>query len=709
MTYLTLERHDDVAVIWFDDPDRPVNTISPDVLDELDEVLDVVERDDSLRAAVFASRKANSFIVGADVKVLRAMNSPEEVEALSRRAHEMIRRVRSSKKPTVAAMHGTTMGGGLEMALACSYRVASNSGSTKFALPEVKLGLLPGGGGTQLLPRLIGIQQALPMMLTGKNVYPRKGRRIGLVDVVTHEPGLLHAAISAARELADGSLRPDRTAPRSKPERLLESNTIGRRIIYRKAKDQVDHNTKGNYPAPYRMLEAVKAGFEEGLAAGFDAEARAFGELAFTPEARQLMFLFFAKQRAEKNPYAELLDDHPQRVAVLGAGLMGAGIAEVTVTGDYDVILKDMDLEHAAPGKKIIYDDLSKKVRKGAYSEFERDQYVERVLPTGDYDEFEHVDLVIEAVPENVELKHQVIADTEAATKDSCVFASNTSSIPITRLAEGSSRKDRFLGMHYFSPVPKMPLLEIIKTDATSDEALAVAYAVGLDQGKTIITVNDGPGFYTTRILAIYMNEALELLEEGADILQVDGVMKRFGFPMGPYELFDLVGIEVADKITDVLGPFFQEQRGLRSNESAGRLVEKGWIGQKSGRGFFEYEDGKRGDLNEAVYGLFGGPKRKSISDESIRERMSLAMVNEAIYCLDEGILETAEDGDVGAVFGLGFPPFLGGPFRYVDREGSPAIFARLGRLANDIGPRFAPAPLLKKMAQAGARFYEKE
>ena len=707
---LDLEKRDDVAIVWLDDGDRSVNAISREVIDEFDAVLDAIEQDEDVRAVIFISRKPNSFIVGADIDELKDLSTPQGVEALSRLAHRMVVRMQGLRKPTVAAMHGAVMGGGLEMALSCTYRVATDHDATRFGLPEVKLGLLPGGGGTQFLPRLLGLQQALPIMLTGKNVYPGKARRIGLVDALTHRDGLLQAALAAARKLAQGELEP-RNVKKPLQQRLLEGNALGRQIIYKKARQQVMRQTRGNYPAPLRILDCVRTGMEDGLISGLDLEARAFGELAVTPEARELLFLYAAQQRAEKNPYDE--DEELQRVAVLGAGLMGAGIAQVSASGQLDVLLKDQDLALAAKGKQAIWQNMNKKVSKGALSAFERDVLIGRVRPAATYEDFGEVDLVIEAVPENLEIKHQVLEDVETATPDDCIFASNTSSIPITQIAEASKRPKNILGMHYFSPVPQIPLLEIIKTEKTSTKALARAFTAGRKQGKTIITVNDGPGFYTTRILAIYMNEALELLDEGAEIQQVDRAMKDFGFPMGPYELFDLVGINVAAKITDVLGEFFSDHRGLASNTSAAALVENEFTGQKSG-GFYHYGEGTAGkrekrDANTDVYRLFGGSDRRMLDKQTIQHRLALIMVNEAVHCLADGILERPEDGDVGAVFGLGFPPFRGGPFRYVDSETAPAIVARLEHLRAEQGERFAPAELLNDQVQHETRFYPED
>lgn len=705
--YLSLEKDGDVAVIWIDQAGATVNTISPEALEAVAGVLDVIEQDAGIQAAVFISRKKDTFIAGADLKVLRAMTEPAQVRALTEQGHALVKRVRALRAPTVAALHGAAMGGGLEMALACSYRIATNHKKTRLALPEVMLGLLPGGGGTQLLPRLVGIQQALPMLLTGANVYARKARRMGLVDALTYRHGLLDAAKDAARRLADGTLTPKRPG-KDLGERLLESNPVSRRIIYQQAEARVRKQTRGHYPAPFKIIDCVKTGVEKGLDAGLQAEVEGFAELVFTPASRALVSLFFARQAAEKNPFADAARP-VTRVGVLGAGLMGAGIAEVSADHGLNVVIKDVDLAHAAKGKQHVWQSADKKVRKRILSPFERDVLVERVTPTADYAAFGRVDLVIEAVPENLALKRSILADTEAATRADCIFASNTSSIPIAEIAGASARPEMVVGMHYFSPVAQMPLLEIIKTDTTPDWVLATAYETGLRQGKTVIVVGDGPGFYTTRILSVYMNEALLLLGEGARIEQVDEAMMDFGFPMGPYALFDLVGLDVAGKITEVMSRY-ATGRDLNASPAAKTLAEAGLLGQKSGQGFYTY-DRERGQavkkgVNETAYTFFAGAGRKTFDAAAIQDRLTLLMVNEAAYCLDEGILASPRDGDLGAVFGLGFPPFRGGPFRYVDAETAPAVVARLGRLRLQHGERFAPSALLQEHARTGAPFY---
>ena len=685
---------DGIAVWWLDDPSEPHNTLSMRTLDDIERALDeTAER--GARAAIIISGKPNSFVVGADIRMLRDVESAPEAATISRRGHELLGRVREADIPFVAAIHGPALGGGLELALACSYRIATDHGATRFGLPEVNLGLLPGGGGTQLLPRLIGLQKSLELMLTGKNTYPKPARRMGLVDALIHRPGLLRAASEAARTLAgDGNQEADATRA-SWQTRAMEATRVMREIIYKKAAESADRKTRGNYPAPRKIIDCVRTGLEEGLEEGLRQEERSFGDLAVSPQSRELIRLFFAKNEAEKNPLADQVHT-VKTVGVLGAGLMGSGIAQVSAEAGLEVIVKDRNLGLAAKAKKQVFEEADRRVNKRAMTAFERDILVERVVPVDDYALLDDVEMVIEAAPENVDLKHGLIRDVEGVAPESCIFASNTSSIPIETLAAASARPDQVIGMHYFSPVPKIPLLEIVRTKSTPDWVLATAIDVGLKQGKTIIVVNDGPGFYTTRILAVYMNEALDVLAAGGRIDDVDRAMKDFGFPMGPFELFDLVGLDVSAKITEVLSKYFEE-RGIAPNGRASKMTEEGFAGRKSGRGFYTYDGDEKDEVNEAAYQFFDGGSRGDLDPSAVQERLSLVMVNEAAYCLDEGILQSAQDGDVGAVFGLGFPPFRGGPFRHAETIGAGEVRRRLESLRDRYGPQFTPAPRFQR------------
>ena len=640
MSYLEISTKNEVAIITLNQPDAKVNTLNEAMMEAFSDFLDTLESDASLKGAILISGKKDNFIAGADIEMFKARDTAEEIEQLSRDGHAILDRIEAFPKPIVVAIHGSCMGGGLELSLACHYRIISEHPKTILALPEVKLGILPGTGGTQRLPRLIGIQKSLTYMLTGKNIFARQAKKMGLADEITHQHALEEVAIKAVHTLSS-SKKFVRKDTRSFTEKLLEGNPIGRNIIFKQAAKQAFRQTKGNYPAPPKIIEAVKYGFKHGKQKGLLHESKLFGGLGATKESRALVNLFFGLTDAKKNPLAKLVKP-VEHIAVLGAGLMGSGIADVSINkGRFDILLKDRDLASAAKGEKVIWEALNLKSKKRIITSFERDQIASRVTGTDSYKGFAKTDVVIEAVFEDINLKRKMVAEVEAVTSEHCIFATNTSSLPISEISKGAKRPQNIIGMHYFSPVQKMPLLEIITTPQTADWVTATAYDIGVKQGKTVIVVNDGPGFYTTRILAPYMNEALLLLEEGASIEFLDKVMKEFG-------LFSA--------------------RGAKSSTKAKELFEAGYLGRKNKKSMFVYGEGKKKQINQAIYSHFGGSKRTNPDKETAQLRMAFTMVNEAVFCLQDEIIKSPTDGDLGAILGLGFPPFLGGPFRYIAR-----------------------------------------
>ncbi|WP_372370373.1 3-hydroxyacyl-CoA dehydrogenase NAD-binding domain-containing protein [Candidatus Uabimicrobium sp. HlEnr_7] len=699
-----LQKDDGVAILWLDRSGEKVNTLSVKTLDVFSKLLDELENDTEVEAVVLISKKEDNFIVGADLDVLQTFDKKEDAQKASKDGNDLLTRVSKFPKPFVAAINGTTMGGGLEVALACHYRIVTDHPKTVLALPEVKLGLLPGGGGTQRLPRLIGIQKALGLMLTGRSVYPYKAKKIGLADEIIHPHGLLQAAKNTAKRLVNKPYK--RKNRMSFVEKALESTPLTRSIIYRTAKKQVMGQTYGNYPAPLKILDCVKQGMRTSINKGLEIESQKFGALVVSPESKQLVNLFFAMNASKKNPLQEHVKKS-ENIGILGAGLMGAGIANISATKGIRAILKDISLEAANNGFKSVYKDISIKCKKRIYTPFEKDTIVSKVFPTEEYESLRNTDLVIEAVFEDLDLKRKVLAETEAVVREDCIFASNTSSLPITDIAAEAKHPERVIGMHYFSPVPKMPLLEIITTDKTADWVTATAYDLGVRQGKTVIVVGDGPGFYTTRILAPLMNEAICLLEEGAKIEDIDRNMKLFGYPVGPITLLDEVGLDVAAHVTDVMNELFSK-RGVTGSNVAHKITKAGFKGRKNKKGFYLYsgKKGKNKKINSDIYQFFGEKSRKDFDREEMQSRIALMMVNEAAVCLQDGILKSPRDGDLGAILGLGFPPFRGGPFRYVDTVGADKIVATLESLQNKHGVRFTPAPILQEYAKGNKKFY---
>lgn len=698
-----MEVEEGVAMVYLDQQGKPVNVLSLALIDDLSRVIRRLENGEA-RAAVILSAKPGVWIAGADIEELGQIRRAEDGERLSRNGHELLDRLERLTIPVVAAIDGVALGGGLEVALACTYRVASDSEKTRLGLPEVQLGLLPGGGGTQRLPRLVGLRAALDLMLTGKQLDGRRARKIGLVDEVVPAPALHDIARRIAVELASGKKTPRAGRAKGSPQ-WMENVPGVRALILRKARQEVMRKTRGLYPAPLEILSVVEQGLDRPVRAALELEAAGFGRLTVTPEARGLTHVFFATTAAKNDP--GLPDGATardvERLAVVGAGFMGAGIAVVAAESGLRVRLKDVSPEAVGKGLRTAQRSLVERAEKRRRPQHEVTALTDRVEPTTRYAGFGKVDLVVEAVYEDVDLKHRVIREIEAAAAPDSIIGSNTSTIPIATLIEAAERPGQVIGLHFFSPVEKMPLLEIIVTPQTSPDTIATSHRWAKRIGKTPIVVNDGPGFYVNRILGPYMNEAALLLQEGVAIEEIDAAMLDWGFPVGPITLFDEVGLDVAMKSGKIMQQAFSDR--VAPSEVLPRLVEDGRLGRKNGRGFYRYEGGKRGGVDPSVYAVAGAAPRRTMPRAEIQERLALGMINEAVRCLGDGVLRSARDGDVGAVMGFGFPPFRGGPFWYIDQEGAASIVARLRALEAAHGSRFEPAPLLVRTSLAGERF----
>ncbi len=709
----TVELADGIATLLLDLPGETVNTLSPDVGAEFDALLTRYERDPAVKAIVLASGKRDGFIAGARIEMIRAVKSAAEAEDLSRQGQAGFDRLEAYPKPVVAAIHGACLGGGLEWALACTYRVASNDPKTQLGLPEVQLGLLPGAGGTQRLPRLIGIANALDLILAGKTVKVKKALSLGIVDEACPAPILRRVAAERARALADGSLRPLRPMPRppaglaAAQAALLESNPIGRAVLFSKAREQLLKKTRGNYPAPELALEAIRVGAAQGLAAGQAAEATAFGKLAVSEVSRRLVEIFFAQTAMKRESGVadpSVKARTVERVGVLGGGLMGGGIAYVTVNAGIPVRLREQNDAAAARALANVGGLFAERVKRRSLERLDRDAAMRLITTTTGWDGLAHVDVLVEAVFEDLTLKQEMLKAFEAVNAAG-IFATNTSSIPIADIASAAARPEAVIGMHYFSPVNKMPLLEVIATPRTAPEVIATAVALGKRQGKTVIIVGDVPGFYTNRVLGPYMNEAAWLLAEGAAIDELDAALVAYGYPVGPITLLDEVGIDVGAKVSTILHAGYGDR--MKPPDALGLVLQSGRLGRKNGKGFYTYGEGKKKVVDGSVYDLLpGGRSRKRFPRVEMAERLVLALVNEAARSLGDGVIRTPRDGDIGAVFGIGFPPFRGGPFRLADAMGARVVVEKLERLRQEHGERFAPAPLLLEKARTGATFH---
>lgn len=695
-------RLDNVAVVSMDVPGEKMNTLKAEFATQVRAILKQIRENKALRGVVFISAKPDNFIAGADINMIGYCRSAQEAETLARQGQQIMSEINALPIPVIAAIHGACLGGGLEMALACHQRICTDDAKTVLGLPEVQLGLLPGSGGTQRLPRLVGVSTALDMILTGKQLRAKQALKAGLVDEVVPHSILLEAAVELAKQ--------DRSAHRELPvrERVL-AGPLGRALLFRMVRKQTEQKTQGNYPATDRILDVLETGLAQGSSSGYDAEARAFGELAMTSESKALRNIFFASTEVKKDPGSDAQPGSLDSVGILGGGLMGGGIAYVTACkGGVPVRIKDINTKGINHALKYTWDQLETKVRRRHIKASERDKQLALISGSTDYRGFSHRDLVIEAVFEDLLLKQRMVEEVEQNCAPHTIFASNTSSLPIGDIAAKASRPEQVIGMHFFSPVEKMPLVEIIPHAATSEKTIATTVKLAKKQGKTPIVVSDKAGFYVNRILAPYINEAIRLLTEGERVEHIDAALVKFGFPVGPIQLLDEVGIDTGTKIIPVLEAAYGERFSAPANVVAS-ILNDDRKGRKNGRGFYLYgAKGRKSKkrVDPAIYTLIGVQGQNRFSAQQIAERCVMLMLNEAARCFDEQVIRSARDGDIGAVFGIGFPPFLGGPFRYMDSLGAGEVVATLQRLSAQYGDRFTPCEPLLQMAQRGDRFW---
>ncbi|OCQ23446.1 multifunctional fatty acid oxidation complex subunit alpha [Pseudoalteromonas luteoviolacea] len=687
-----------VALVTIDVPGEKMNTLRDSFADELIEILEQGKSDD-VTGMVFISGKSDNFIAGADIKMLDNANTREDALRLSEMCQQAFFKMKALPYPTVAAIHGAALGGGLEFALACDYRVCTSDDKTKLGLPEVQLGLLPGGGGTQRLPKLVGIQKALEWMLTGKQVRAKQASKAGLVDDCVPQSILMDVAVKLARK---GKPKP-RKPKLDKLSQLLESNPFGRNVIFKKAQENVEKKTGGHYPAPFAIIKAVRASVELDELKAYKTEAEGFADLVMTEVSRSLRGIFFATTEMKKEWQSDS-NEKVERAAVLGGGLMGAGITHVSAAkAGVRVRIKDVAHQGISNALNYSYKILSKKQKRRILSKAEMQSTMNSITGTTDYSGFKDIDIVIEAVFEDLALKQGMVADIERECSQSTIFASNTSSLPIAQIAEKAAHPENVIGLHYFSPVEKMPLVEIIPHEGTSEETISKTVNFSRKQGKTPIVVKDKAGFYVNRILAPYVNEAANLLLAGEPIEKIDSALVEFGFPVGPLALLDEVGIDIGSKIAPILEKELGER--FKAPNAFERMIDNKRLGRKTGRGFYSYEGKKGKKVDESVYELLGITQAPRLNKQEIANRCVAQMLNEASRCLDEGIIASARDGDIGAIFGIGFPPFLGGPFSYMDKRGINKVCSELSTYATE-NEVFTPSEPLRAKAEAGEGYY---
>lgn len=707
-TAFTLEvDRNGVGWLTFDQPGSRVNLLNSDTMAQLDRLLSELESriaNGRLVAAVVRSGKPGRFIAGAEVSEIAGLSGAAEAHAKSREGQRIFRRLDRLRVPTVAAVDGACVGGGAELILACDWRIVSDRGATRIGFPEVRLGILPGFGGTVRLPRLVGIRNALDLLLTGRTVSPRRAQRIGLVDRVAEHDRFGREVEAFVSEAVRRGLR-DPEPSLGLAGRLLEGTGLGRRLLFFLARRRVERESKGHYPAPDRILDVVERTAAMSLEEALEVEAEVLGELAASEVSRGLVRVFLISQAARHAlPSSVLEQARPvRRVAVLGAGVMGGGIAEVTAAADIPVTLKEVDEKALESGLRHARELLFQAARKKVFTAEEAKLKADRIEGALDYEGFSSVDLAIEAVVERMPVKQQVLRDVEERVHDEAVFATNTSSLSVAELAQAARCPERVLGLHFFNPVHRMPLVEVVRTERTSDAALATAFDFALTLGKTPVIVADRAGFLVNRLLAPYLNEAGRLVREGCGVREVDRALVEFGMPMGPLRLLDEIGFDIAEhaarEMTAALGERVQPPGVLRE------LLEQGRLGKKNNRGFYRYEKGKEKGVDPAVERRWPRDPARASAPEEIRRRCLYLMVNEAAFALEEAVVASADEVDLALIMGTGFPPFRGGLLRWADREGIPRVVEALGGYAERFGPRFTPAPLLGRMGERGQTF----
>jgi 3-hydroxyacyl-CoA dehydrogenase/enoyl-CoA hydratase/3-hydroxybutyryl-CoA epimerase len=694
----TIERDGELAVVWFDYPGEKVNKFSSWVMQEFSGIVDTLAASTDIKRVIIASRKPGIFIAGADVSEFTKVTSPEQAKEYTRFGQQVFHRFSKLPMVTVAAINGACVGGGCELALSCDYRVISDDRKAQIGLPETKLGIFPAWGGTTKLPRLVGLPAALDMILQGKVVDGKRAKRMGLVDEVVPAPILLDVAKSFTQ-------KPKRRGKSAQTKIYMEGNPLMRGVIFRKARKSVLELTHGHYPAPLKAIDVMEHGYSKGIEAGLAREVEEAASLVTSDVAQNLVRLFFMMEDAKKDHFTA----KPREVTnagVLGAGVMGGGIAQIIADKtDAAVRMRDINWKAIAGGLKAASKVWKRKVDRRSMKRGEMLRKLARITSTTDWSGFQRCEVVVEAVVENVNIKRQVLAEFEAVQQPGAIFATNTSTIPITQIAAEAKHPENVVGMHFFNPVDRMPLVEVIRGQKTSEAAMSTVANFARKLGKTVVICNDGPGFVVNRILGPYMNEAGFLLEEGNTIESLDKAMIDFGMPMGPMALLDEVGIDVAAKVAHILGDAFGER--VQPSSIVDKLFADGRAGKKNSKGLYLYKDAKRQGPDPSVYKVLGIASPHAADAKLVVERMVLAMINEAALILDEKIVASAAELDLAMIMGTGFPPFRGGLMRHADALGTPYIVARLDELASKYGKRFNATEPLRRLAAGDRKFYD--
>jgi 3-hydroxyacyl-CoA dehydrogenase/enoyl-CoA hydratase/3-hydroxybutyryl-CoA epimerase len=702
----------EVALLEWDLVGEKVNKLSSPVMVRLRELVEEI-RVSKYKAVVLVSRKPKIFIAGADIEEIKRINSKEEFTRVLAQAHEIFNALEDLPQVTVAAIHGACLGGGCELVLTCDYRICSDSSETKIGLPEVKLGIVPGFGGCIRLPRVVGLPASLDIILAGKAVDGRKAEKIGLVDYCVPAEQLEDRAVKFAQEkIAAGGQKRRKTY---KPIGVMNSflnSAAGRPVVFSKAKKSVLKETKGFYPAPLKALEIISKTY--GMSSRDKAlaiEVDGFLDVATTAVSKNLIDLFYVMEAVKKQTGVEGKEVRAlpvKQVGVLGAGTMGGGIAQVAADKGIHVRMKDIRNEALALGFRHASEIFGKYMKRRRISKYDYEAKMSLISGTLDYSGFNQLDVVVEAIVEDMNIKKKVIAETVKHCKPDAIIATNTSSLSVTEMAEAHPKPENFVGMHFFNPVDKMPLVEVIRGPKTSDQAVTTIFELSKKMGKTPVVVKDGPGFLVNRLLMPYLIEAMFILQDGMSIETVDQwYTQKFGMPMGPYRLMDEVGLDVCIKVVKI----FHKALGDRIEVPAliEKLYETKRLGKKSSRGFYLYDDkGQQLSVDRSVYGELGlGAPTDPLSEKECVERGIFTMINEASLALvEDRIVQTPQDVDLAMIMGTGFPPFRGGLLKYADSLGTQYIAQELELYASKCGARLKPSHPLSNLAKTNRKFY---
>jgi 3-hydroxyacyl-CoA dehydrogenase/enoyl-CoA hydratase/3-hydroxybutyryl-CoA epimerase len=700
-------RRDGVAVLTLAAAGRRSNTVTQALCAQLSGVLDRTERDPGIAAIVIASAKSG-FAEGTPAHTFKAIKFAADAERFAREVSGTFHRIAALRKPAVAAVHGGAIGGGFELALAAHAIVASDHPSTSFALPEVRLGLIPSGNGVLRMAQRAGLRTAIEFATRGGTAGAAAAFRARLIDDVCPESILLEVAARRAKSLV-GRVQPEPSRPRAS---LMEHNALARAVIFRAVRRELLARTHGHYPAPERVVDILERFASRGFESAAELEARAFGELVVSETAHRLIEVFYATRDLARDRGQEERSEprHAQanveRIAVLGGGRIGTGVAYASVVAGIGVRLKEADHARSARAVRGVRALVEERAAAFDAAATSRDAACARLSTTTDCTGLRIVDLVVEAVPESLPLKQSMVRDVERAVEPTCVLASTTTSIPVAQIAQVAARPERVLGMHYIHPAWKVRLVEIVRADKTAPWAVATAVALAKKQGKTPVVVRDSPGFFVTRVLAPYLAEAALMVGEGAAIEYVDSALVDWGFPVGPLELLDEIGLDVSAGVAQMLHTAFPERMNPPSVVT--RLVADDRLGRAHGRGFFRYDARPvaRRSADPTVYSVLGVSPTGRLPVEEIQMRCALALINESVRCVGELVVRSPRDADVAAILGLGFPRFRGGPLRYLDAIGAAETLRRIQSFADRYGERWRPAPLLVHMARKGDRFY---